>query len=309
MADQNEPKRARLERPYAGRRSMQDQHDFTNSDAGKEMPVLCRQIRFFRERKGIEQKELAARVGIKSNAVSNWENGRTRPDIALLPKICQVLGVTIDELFDLPVPESKTTFTVTHTSTAEDDHLLQKYRQLNKWHRSVVDAMIDKLGEVEDQELYDRITEKTAFSKQLAAGYDPGLEFDDEGEVMHLYRDKIHPSMDCVFTVSGDSMEPDFHDGDRVMIQRLEECSDLDYGEIGAFIFGNETYIKEYRKNGLRSLNRKYKLMRFNEDDSVYIIGRVLGVLDPDAIVSFEDVQRYERIKQGMEEESEESDK
>ena len=77
MAAQNDEKKARLDRPYAGRRSMQEQS--TNSDAGKEIPVLCRQIRFFRELKKIEQKELAEKVGIKSNAVSNWENGRTRP--------------------------------------------------------------------------------------------------------------------------------------------------------------------------------------------------------------------------------------
>ena len=38
MAEQNEPKKARPVRPYAGRRSMQDA---TNSDTGKEIPVLC----------------------------------------------------------------------------------------------------------------------------------------------------------------------------------------------------------------------------------------------------------------------------
>lgn len=104
MADQNETKNGRLDRPYAGRKSMQDS---TNCDAGKEIPVLCRQIRFFREKMNMEQKELAAKVGIKSNAVSNWENGRTRPDIALLPKICQVLGVSMDELFDIPKSEAE----------------------------------------------------------------------------------------------------------------------------------------------------------------------------------------------------------
>ena len=109
--------------------------------------------------------------------------------------------------------------------------------------------------------------------------------------------------MDCLFPVSGDSMEPDFHDGDLVMVQRLEERSELYFGEIGAFSIRNETYIKQYSKRGLVSLNKRYKLMRFNEDDNVFLIGRVLGVLDPDAIASFEDVQRYERVKQRIEEE------
>lgn len=98
-------------------------------------------------------------------------------------------------------------------------------------------------------------------------------------------------------------MEPDFHNGDLVMVQRLSDRSDLYYGEIGAFSVRNETYIKQYSKRGLISLNKKYKLMRFTEDESVYLIGRVLGVLDPNAIVSYEDMQRYERVKKRLESE------
>lgn len=304
MADQNEPKKARLDRPYAGRRSMQET---TNSDAEKEIPVLCRQIRFYREKKGIEQKELAAKVGIKSNAVSNWENGRTRPDIALLPLICQVLDVSLDELFDIkkpstePIEEKKPAITMTKSPVTEEDILLEGFQQLSEGHRSVVSSMVRQLCDVEDQELYNSISEETFFSKGLCAGFDAGVEYEDQGEPIHLYKSKVHPLMDCVFPVSGDSMEPDFHNGDLVMVQRLSDRSDLYYGEIGAFSVRNETYIKQYGKRGLVSLNKKYKLMRFQEDESVYLIGRVLGVLDPDAIVSYEDMQRYERIKKRME--------
>ena len=303
MADQNEPKKARLDRPYAGRRSMQET---TNSDTEKEIPVLCRQIRFYREKKGIEQKELAAKVGIKSNAVSNWENGRTRPDIALLPLICQVLEVSLDELFDIKKPstepiEEKPAITMTKKVVTEEDILLEGFQQLSEGHRSVVSSMVRQLCDVEDRELYDSISEETFFSKGLCAGFDAGVEYEDQGEPIHLYKSKVHPLMDCVFPVSGDSMEPDFHNGDLVMVQRLSDRSDLYYGEIGAFSVRNETYIKQYGKRGLVSLNKKYKLMRFQADESVYLIGRVLGVLDPSAIVSYEDMQRYERIKKRME--------
>lgn len=306
MAEQNEPKKARHDRPYAGRRSMQDA---TNSDTGKEIPVLCKRIRLYREKKGIEQKELAAKVGIKSNAVSNWENGRTRPDIALLPLICQVLEVSLDELFDIkkadaePIEEGKPAIIITQNPVTEDDILLEGFRQLSEGHRSVVSSMVRQLCDVEDQEIYDSISEEICFTKGLCAGFDAGVEYEDQGEPIHLYKSKVHPLMDCVFPVSGDSMEPDFHNGDLVMVQRLSDRSDLYYGEIGAFSVRNETYIKQYSKRGLVSLNKKYKLMRFTEDESVYLIGRVLGVLDPDAIVSYEDMQRYERVKKRLESE------
>lgn len=108
--------------------------------------------------------------------------------------------------------------------------------------------------------------------------------------------------MDCVFPVSGDSMEPEFHDGDLVMVQQLRECSELEVGEIGAFTCGNDAYIKVYSKGGLRSLNKKYKMIRFSEDDQVMVIGRVLGVLPPDAIASYEDVKRYEKAERRISE-------
>ena len=301
MAAQNDIQKERLKRNYTGRRSMQEQ--YANSDAEKEIPIVCRQIRFFRERKQIEQKELAEKVGIKSNAVSNWENGRTRPDIALLPKICQVLDVSLDDLFDMKKPEPEApvqTITITKNTSHEEDALLEGFQQLSAGHRSVVSSLINQLCDMEDQEVFDSISEEIMFRKGLCAGFDAGTEYTDQGEPIHLYKSKMHPLMDCVFPVNGDSMEPDFHSGDLVMVQRLAESSDLEYGEIGAFSFHNETYIKKFTKRGLVSLNKKYKLMHFGADDDGYLIGRVLGVLAPDAVVSYEDMIRYERAKKRL---------
>ena len=67
----------------------------------------------------------------------------------------------------------------------------------------------------------------------------------------------------------------------------------LHEGEIGAFIAGNETYIKEYRKDGLHSLNASYDVLRFAEDQAVYLIGKVLTVLDPEKIASASDIEKF----------------
>ncbi|MBR3268137.1 MAG: S24 family peptidase, partial [Oscillospiraceae bacterium] len=42
-------------------------------------------------------------------------------------------------------------------------------------------------------------------------------------------------------------MEPEFHNGDKVLVQRFPNFPQLEPGDIGAFITGNETYIKEYQ--------------------------------------------------------------
>lgn len=46
---------------------------------------------------GIKNAELARRVGVSKAAVSNWLSGENSIDIDLVPAICDVFGVTIDE--------------------------------------------------------------------------------------------------------------------------------------------------------------------------------------------------------------------
>ena len=112
-----------------------------------------------------------------------------------------------------------------------------------------------------------------------------------------MYDAQIDRRADCVFGVNGDSMEPEYHDGDLVLVERIPDGSDLSEGETGAFIIGNETYIKNLGKDGLHSLNPDYRTILFHEADTVYLIGRVLGRLDPDHDISRpEDVERYKAI-------------
>lgn len=52
-----------------------------------------------RKKAGVTQGELAEKIGVTQGAVSQWENGDTKPSVELLPKLASVLGCTIDELF------------------------------------------------------------------------------------------------------------------------------------------------------------------------------------------------------------------
>lgn len=51
-----------------------------------------------RKENGITQEEMAEKLGVTPQAVSKWENDISYPDILLLPKIAEMLGVTVDEL-------------------------------------------------------------------------------------------------------------------------------------------------------------------------------------------------------------------
>ncbi|HNZ40580.1 MAG TPA: helix-turn-helix transcriptional regulator [Clostridia bacterium] len=78
------------------------------------MRTLGNRIAELRRAKNITQDEMAEKLNVTAQAVSKWENDISCPDIMLLPKIAQMLSVTVDELLsDQPkksvelVPEEK----------------------------------------------------------------------------------------------------------------------------------------------------------------------------------------------------------
>ena len=62
------------------------------------MSVIGQQIKKYRIAKNLTQEQLGQLVGVTTQAVSKWERGGT-PDAELLPKLSDVLGVSIDALF------------------------------------------------------------------------------------------------------------------------------------------------------------------------------------------------------------------
>ena len=252
------------------------------------IPVICERIQYFRNRAGIEQKELAARIGITANAISNWETGRSRPDINLVPAICDALDISLYELYDMDEPGIK--------YTAREQLLMDRYQTLSAGHKHVVDSLVDSLLDAEYAESCPSIRVLDFFERSLAAGIGDPTDFEDQSTPIYLYSDQINQNADAVFLVNGDSMEPEYNDKDLVLVERIPDGPELQYGEIGAFITGNETYIKQYREDGLYSLNERYKPMTFQGDESVYLIGRVLGKLYGRCIASDRDVEKYVKI-------------
>lgn len=53
-----------------------------------------------RKKINMSQKELADKVGVDRTSIAKWESGAAIPAALKLPKIAEVLGCSIDELFD-----------------------------------------------------------------------------------------------------------------------------------------------------------------------------------------------------------------
>lgn len=249
------------------------------------IPLICERIRFYRDKRGIDQRDMAEQLGITSNSISNWETGRSRPDVNLLPAICEVLDITLNDLFGLESSDANV--------TDKQRELITKYEALSSGHQFIVDNLIDNLSRIEGSESIPELKKLMYFSRSLAAGIGDPTEFEEDAEPVYVYAAPEVKAADSIFKVNGDSMEPYFSDDQDVLVQRLSDGSGLSFGEIGAFIIGNETYIKKYEKDGLYSFNPNYPVMRFDNEQSVYLIGKVLGVFDPSGYAKQEDIERY----------------
>ncbi|MCM1232701.1 MAG: helix-turn-helix domain-containing protein [Ruminococcus flavefaciens] len=60
---------------------------------------IGRFIAMRRKDNGWTQNQLAEKMGISDKAVSKWENGKSMPDVSLFLPLCELLQITLNELF------------------------------------------------------------------------------------------------------------------------------------------------------------------------------------------------------------------
>lgn len=48
---------------------------------------------------GLKQREFAEKIGVSLATVTNWESGKTEPDVSQLRKISQISGIPMDYIF------------------------------------------------------------------------------------------------------------------------------------------------------------------------------------------------------------------
>ncbi len=82
---------------------------------------LSENIAFLRKKQGMTQEGLAGRLDLSFQAVSKWENGQSSPDISLLPRLSEIFGVSVDELFGITKKDVPAVFT---EPPGEDDDTL-----------------------------------------------------------------------------------------------------------------------------------------------------------------------------------------
>lgn len=65
-----------------------------------------------RELKGLNQHEAAEMIGVSKDTLSNYERGKSYPDVPTLRKIEEVYGIPYNNLIFLPLDYDKTVNTI-----------------------------------------------------------------------------------------------------------------------------------------------------------------------------------------------------
>lgn len=277
--------------------------------AGEKEPAgggrYARVIREARRGAGVNQQALAEGLGVSRATVAGWETGHSRPDLDLLPSLCDAIGLSLNGFFGLG------------NASPEEERLLAAFRGLPPGDRQALIWQVEALlaGRRAESERRQAVRETGARGKgrsaaphvprrpersplvslyrsdwSAAAGTGVPLE-GARGRRVWLRQDEMTCRADEIVAVNGHSMEPTFQDGDEVLV---EHTARLREGEIGLFLVNGEGYIKEYRADGLHSHNPDYPTMTFGEESDVRCVGRVLGRVDDSQRVSEEEAAEWD---------------
>lgn len=253
-----------------------------NAAGEKERNVIGRKISAARREKGYTlagfSRGLAA-VGVKisTGGVGKWETGDSVPNAYQLIAVCSLLGLEEHLPFFMEAYQPEL--------NAEGRRKVEEYRQdLIAGGRYRPAPILTKL-----------ISYIQMPVSRLPVSAGPGALLDEDSfEMMDVPEKTVPKGASFGVRVSGDSMEPSYHDGQIVWVQ---QCSSLREGEVGVFIYDGEGYIKVYseqepdeaeaelmtdsfgmtrRQPVLVSYNPKYDPKIIRPEAYFQIVGRVL---------------------------------
>ena len=230
--------------------------------------------------RGLKQSELAKQLGVTNTTISNWEKNVSKPDLDMLSYICGILSVKASYFLSPTLPDDEISI--------PEFEIVKKYRSLDdsgKKHINYeLDREVDRTTQAKEsadtiEHLQQRLAIRSIpprfyayYGKIAAAG--TSVEFSDIAAGVRAYpENELNKNADYVIGVRGDSMEPEYSDGDIVYVQKTDH---IEIGDIGIFQKGNNIYIKKAGENGLISLNSNYPPLTAG-GDRIIVLGKVLG--------------------------------
>lgn len=248
--------------------------------------IIGENIKQYRLQNGWTQQELGAKIGISKNAIGNYEKGFRSPKKDTMFDLANAFNISIDDLFP-PVQKNALESTISLPDAPDllTQQITDKVVQLTIQNKKIVLRTSEELLESQKSEEETKMNEVSEDIIQLYS-YDYYDHPASAGTGQYLNDVRVERielpvdvDADFVIPIKGDSMEPDYHDGDLVFIQTSVDLND---GVIGVFNYNGDAYIKQLvidkEQAYLHSLNPAYKDMPITPDTDFRIIGEVVDL-------------------------------
>lgn len=243
-----------------------------------------------RKAAGLSQQALADQMHVTRNTVINWEADKSKPDYSLIPQLCTLLDIPVQELFQMQEENRLSTL---------EERVVRNLRRLSPMNRNVINIMATTMAEME---LYNKKQDlKESFSLFLdrpgtnAAGTGDFVP-DEQPSCIFLRKSKLNSRADGIAHVRGRSMEPVYSDGDDVYYAAACFASpgqdvivDTDDGAVIKRVADDYT---------LYSVNPDpaYAYPEKNDQNTLVIRGIVLGIVHPSDYPAKEDLPLLEEL-------------
>lgn len=245
---------------------------------------IVQNIEKLAKNKDITLTELERLCGFSKSSIRKWSENI--PNIKKVVTVCEVLNVSLDYLV---FGESATGI------SSDEQELIDNYNSVDELSKALIRERAavlaeqaaaksnavkihikqsSKQTETEEQEEPEYISLPFP-SLPVSAG---SGEYLHEDATSHIRVPVTNLTQKATFAlrVHGDSMQPEYYDGDIVLV---DADADVDVGDVGIFIVNGEGYIKQRGKDRLISINNRYKDIRIATDDICVCKGKVIGSL------------------------------
>ena len=210
-----------------------------------------------RKELGMTQKEIADQLGITFQAYSAWERGIKEPSKEKVSQLENILNVSVGYFTEIEI--------------------VRLYNNLSDKGKEKVVAYAQDLLEEERSKKVTYISERLFeyhVYERMSAGIGASVYGDCNFDTVYFNEELAH---DFASWVSGDSMEPKYHNGSVALIRET--------GAVYAVVCNNQTYIKRvYREEGglrLVSINPKYKDIYLSYEEDPRVVGIIVGNFVP----------------------------
>lgn len=260
-------------------------------------------IKKIKSQKKITNEQLSEMTGIPLGTLSKiMAEISDSPKFTNILSICEALGCSVNYIVT-GEPDNDNNYTL----EAGEIRFIENYRQLDNHGRELVALVLNKETERITNASYGIGTDIKTHSKSarvltpkrtvpsyihsssvsngrrsislydmpVSAGRGVYLD-SDTAEEINIPDTAKTQTADYALRITGDSMEPKYHNGDIILIQ---DTDSVEIGELGIFLLDGEGYFKKFGGDRLISLNTKYTDILLKDFESAECYGKVVGKL------------------------------